>query len=259
MDFNTSTLPSRAIPYATKEFTVEKFRPKHLIHVSEAITLDSVEPMIKAVQQVISVDVKTLTPGDFYYIVTWLRMFSRSIPLQAEWKCEGSMYVRKDNGIRINESTLRMLAEQYYAAEGTEEQKLLEDPEQIHLDVVACAAENSRKIEFADFNTIVMPEHELDERLSYPKVQHLAEYIKFLGDTQMKRIAGPAMWIKEGVTLQDKIDVLFEQDDMTLFDIATQAEVALDHGVLQRVVKTCETCGQEHAFVISIDASSFFA
>lgn len=258
MKFDSSNLPSRGIPYAVKSIEVVPFRPKHLPFISEAIYMENSAPLIEAVGQVMDFDVKQLTDGDFYYILTWLRFNSRDLPIFADWDCLGTVFTREgDDKIYTMEDIDNMHA-QWTAALGTEAEEHMENPFDIKFYEQDCDHYNKQDVHFDDFTIKQMDETPMDPRLDYPRVRHLVEYLELGQEKRYKRIIGPVRYIRAGATLHEKLNDVMEATDMGVFDLASRAHFTYDHGVIQRVHKACERCGATHPFDVTIDAHSFF-
>lgn len=259
MKFDSSNLPSRGIPYAVKSIEVNPFRPRHLPYLSESILTKNDAPMIEAVGQVMDFDVYQLTDGDFYYILTWLRFFSRDLPIFCEWECTGIIFTREGDtsGKIYTMEEIDNMAEQYDAAKGTEAEEHMEDPSKIVFLEHDCDEYNNQTVAFEDFTVKYMDESELDADLDYPRVRDLVAYKELGADVRNQKVIGPVRYLREGKTLHDRLNSL-DNIEMELFDKATRAHFQFDHGVMQRVHKVCPRCGRAHAFDVNVDAHSFF-
>lgn len=258
MIFDANTLPSRTIPYQVKQINVNPFRPKQLAHLSRAIYLESMAPAIVAMQEVCDFDVNLMTPGDFYFFLTWQRFNCLKRSVSAKWQCGGLAYKREGTGEVYTVERITQVVNNWKAAEGLPEQSKLEDPNKIKFNVEACHCVNEKSITFADFETVFLADEKLDPRLDYPRVMHMVEYNELIGDPVYGKIAGPARWVLEGKTLKDKIDILFAQEDMDLFEAAANADANNVHGVSRLVKLQCDVCGSFHTFQTTIDPASFF-
>lgn len=254
MKFDASNLPSKTIPYAVKEFFVEPFRPKQLLKVSESIYKDDAAPLIAAVQEVCNIDVMSLTIGDFYYILAWIRFASRSIPINATWICTGSLFEYEQQRYTLEQIT--QMSINYGQAEGTEAQEHMLDVDNTDFNIIPCEAHNDLPIAFEDFGVLELSGTITDPRLDYARVKHLAEFISLRNEPQYTALIGAIQYIKEGDTLLDKIRLV--QDDMDLLDAASRAYQECEHGVLQTLYKNCPVCGTPQAVYLVIDAKSFF-
>nr|DAF93679.1 MAG TPA: baseplate protein [Myoviridae sp. ctshb19] len=259
MQFDNTNLPSRLIPYAVKTINAQPFRPMHLPYLSEAILTKNDAPLIEAVGQVIDFDVNQLTDGDFYYILTWLRFASRSLPIYAEWDCEGVVFTREgdESGKIYTIAEIDSMHEQWDAAKDTEAQAHMENPFEIVFIEQDCDHHNKQLAKFEDFKVKFIDESPLDPELDYPRVRDLVAYKELGSDVRNQIVIGPVRYLKEGRTLHERLHSL-EKVEMELFDKAAFAHFTYDHGVLQRIYKKCEKCGTDHPFDVSIDAASFF-
>lgn len=98
----------------------------------------------------------------------------------------------------------------------------------------------------------------LDDRLDYPRVRHMVEFMDLVRENRFTKVIGPVRYIKDGFNLRAKLEIVDELEDMSLFDAASRAHFDYEHGVLQRITKKCEVCGTTHDFNVTIDAQSFF-
>lgn len=258
MIFDANTLPSRTIPYQVKQITLKLFRPKQLGLLSKAVYLESMEPAIEAMQEVCDYDVNLMTPGDFYFLLAWQRFNALKREAPVTWECEGAAFIRTDNGEIYTSDRIQRIIKSWEDAAGTPAQAALENPNEITFDARVCGAVNIKQITFDDFHTIFLPDTQLDSRLDFPRVMAMVEYDKLINDPTYSRIVGPARWIAEGRTLMDKIDILFAQEDMGLFEAAAFANANYTHGISRSIRKQCDTCGNFHTFTTSIEPASFF-
>lgn len=258
MIFDNNTLPSRTVPYQVKQVHVNPFRPKQLALLSKAIFLESMAPAIDAMQEVCDYDVNLMTPGDYYFLLGWQRFNSLKRPVVAPWECEGTKFIRQGTGEIYKAQRIVYMTEMWKAAEGTLEQKQLENPADLLLDLQYCGQNNIEQLQFSDFTTVFLPEVTLDPRLDYPRVRNMVEYDELVNDPLYHRIVGPARWVAEGRTLKDKIEILFAQEDMSLMEAAAEANATIAHGIGRQVSRDCSVCGSKHYFTTSIEPASFF-
>lgn len=258
MKFDVNDLPSGGIPYALKSIDVQPFRPRHMPYISEAILAENNGPLIEAVGMVMDFDVNQLTDGDFYYILTWLRFHSRDIPIYATWDCEGTLFRRKDTGAVYSIDDIDEMVVQWEKAKGTEAEATMEDPQKIEFEDIPCTHSNRIPTKFEDFHIMRMSDVPLDDRLDYPRVRHMVEFMDLVRENRFTKVIGPVRYIKDGFNLRAKLEIVDELEDMSLFDAASRAHFDYEHGVLQRITKKCEVCGTTHDFNVTIDAQSFF-
>lgn len=260
MIFDASNLPSRTLPYPVKNFTLDTFRPKQLSLMSKSVMLDDLQPAIEAVgQRLTNIDVLDLTVGDFFYIFTWLRIQSLPRnPVTALWDCVGTMFREQKGERSFTEEQIVLLTENWNNADAAAKQEL-DDPSKLLLDGYVCGHANYQKLEFEDFELIMLDEDQkLDPRLDYPRVRTLAEYVRLQNDPDYGMMANAVQWIRGPQTLAERIEMIFEQENMELFELASEASRDIEHGIRQTVVKHCEVCNTPHAMRFVVDARSFF-
>lgn len=249
----SSELPSATIPYNFKGIEVSKLKPKHLIDFSEAIVLESLEPVISAVGETIDVDVNELTFGDFYYILMHHRFNSRQLPMRADWACTGEVYKSGNNTYTM--ADIQAMVQQYDEAEDKDD---LINPYEIPVDAAACNYPNRFELQLSDFEITRLESPIDDPRFDFPRVRILSQYAETQNNPRLEKIAQIAAWVKEGDTIHDKIRVLSDQDDFEMFDAAEAMRQRFDHGVNRKLVKHCRSCGQPHEIGVFIGPQSFF-
>lgn len=256
MKFDSSNTPSRMVAYPVKEINVLPFRPKQLPLISEAISINSMRPMIEAMQQVCDYDVFNLTLGDFFHILTWQRM-QRKFPVEATWECEGVLYRRRDNGELLTEMQIAQMIEQWELAKDTEASTTMEDPNRIEFDSVACGDVNVRPLQFGDFDMLVLPDEVvLEPGIDFPRVKDLVEFTDMLSQPEHRKLAPTLLWIKGPESLLTKLHNIMDNDDDELFDRANNA-MKYEHGIRQHLMLPCPRCGFEHPFSYSVNPASF--
>lgn len=256
---NETNLPSRTVPYKVKEFNMTWFKPKQLTLLSKAVHLSSVEPVIQAMSQVITgIEVEELTVGDFFYLLTLQRLNCfKDRPLNAEWQCQAAVFVRTDSNETYSPHDIDRLVEAWREAT-PEQRKDMEDPDTIHLEGDVCGTVNYIPITVEDFRTIKLKDIELPEGVDYPRVKTLPSFLKMQKDPEYALIAEACQYVKDGDSLEEKLQSLLESEDMDFFGKLNDATLQFVHGISREVSKKCEGCGHTHPIMYTVDASSFF-
>lgn len=244
-------LPSLMAPYEVKEIEIEPFKPMVLNLISRAHASGTVDPLLKALQGCVNIDTNLLTPGDFFFLLTWQRIHSRAIPVEASWSCLGTVY-ELPTGQRINDTQLI----QYYRAY-QENPEGKPNPNDVPTAVVSCGHVQKRALTWDDFRVIEMNQDPLDPDLTYPRMGLWDQYLKMADDVELSAVARQAMWVKDGFTLADKVAIIRNQETMDLFDRACLAEVKYNHGIAQAVALPCEKCGYIHLLNYNVSAKDF--
>lgn len=243
-------LPSKYYPYDLKDLHIRPFGVKELRLLSKAITYNNLDYMVSAVDQVIDHDAFSLTIGDFYYVLMWLRLQSfPKTPLVVTWPCEEKVLFHKETGdMLFNDVQRSMTEEELYNYR-------LED----------CGTHNSESIYHTTLDIIHLEDDfdlaALDSRLDYPRARHLNDITQALADPELRMIVNAAQWIKIEVgedTLENKIKLLEEQSDLELFDSASAANQVVVHGLAEATKLTCRKCRKQYNYAIQINPLSFF-
>ena len=100
-------LPSQYKPYSSKygvsfteeDFFIRGFRIEEMRLLSKAASLGENGHLLRAVDNCISVPVESLTIGDFWYVMFWLRTNSfTDFPYTVTWDCNQPVFKHVDGG-----------------------------------------------------------------------------------------------------------------------------------------------------------------
>jgi hypothetical protein len=266
MNLDNLLAPSRMGPYNVKSVEVKPFNTADLMLLSRSAATNSIAPMIDAINNTVEgINARDLTVGDYYYLVAWQKFstFPDSPPF-ASWDCEGILYL-SPTGTSENEgerfytqhqlNELRQTNDRLRAAGETPEF----DEREMEVEQVTCGQHNNRALTFNNLTILRAPvDTELDPRLEFPRVSTLAEFIEMKAKPEYVHLAGPAQWVKEGRTLEDKLNVLLGQETTELFDLCSLACQDIVHGVSNFIKMPCTHCQTEALHSIDLSANSFF-
>lgn len=241
-------LPSNFFPYDYKKLYIRPFTVNELKLVSKAATLKEMSHLIRAIDLVTTEDASNLTIGDFYYILMWLRIHSMpKTPYVVEWHCHEAVLTHREDGtIILNDHTFQM-------PKNEEDYKVEE-----------CKTHNSEVIHMTDIEILCLEDDfaglpdDGPIEFDFPRARHLQEIQEALADPELNLLVGPAQWIKDGATLEDKIGILCTQSDLQVFDDAAALNETIVHGIAETAVLTCRTCLKKTNHTLLLDALSFF-
>lgn len=260
MIFDSTNLPSRLIPYKVKELEVDLFKPRQLALLSKSVMLDSMEPAIEAMGQVIKeFDVMQLTVGDFFFLMAWQRLncFKRK-PIHAEWTCPGVIFEAAGSFEQYSPADIDALVVAWEAAD-EETRKSLIDPNEITLEGGICNHTNYNPITMEDFTLIFLPEDtKLDPDLDFPRCATLSDFITMQRDPDVGMLADSVQWIKHRGNMQMRLKTLLDCEDTDLMEKATQACTEIHHGIARNLVKSCDKCKHNHVLTFVVDPKAFF-
>ena len=244
---NIGNLPSNFSPYTFKELYIKPFNVTHLRLVSRAHVTKDLEFQKRAVDLVITEDVNQLTPGDYFYILEWLKINSTTkTPLTVEWVCPEVRLKNKKTGD--------------FVLNTQEELSKLTDKDEKDYDAVPCEKANVELIYQPNLNIIQLPEDHFDPLpvgFDFPRMRDFVALQDALQDPELSMIANPAMWI-ESESLEDKIAKLEAQPNLDMFNTALALAVTYSHGISHNVTTTCQRCLAKHTSTITIGSLSFF-
>lgn len=241
-------LPSNFFPYDYKQMHIRPFTVNELKLVSKAATLKEMSHLIRAIDLVTTVDASNLTIGDFYYILMWLRIHSMpKTPYVIEWHChEGVLTHKEDKTIILNDMTFKVPE--------NEEDYTVED----------CGTHNSEVIHMTNVDIVCIEDdfeglpNDGPLEFDFPRARHLQGIQEALQDPELNLLVGPAQWIKDGDTIEEKISILGTQSDLQVFDDAAALNEHIVHGIRETSTLTCRSCLKKNQHTLILDALSFF-
>ena len=241
-------LPSNFFPYDYKQLYIRPFTVNELKLVSKAAVMKELSHLIRAIDLVITEDASNLTIGDFYYILMWLRIHSMpKTPYVVEWHCHESVLTN------VNDGTIILNDHNFKVPENEED-----------YEVKDCSTHNSEVIHMTDVEIITLEDdfaglpQDGALEFDYPRARHLQEIQEALLDPELNLLVGPAQWIKEGDTIEDKINILATQSDLQVFDDAAALNESVVYGISETATLTCRACSKKTAHTLMLDALSFF-
>lgn len=247
-------LPSKMLPYEFETLTMRDFGMPELMEISRALHSRSWKHVVNALSAVLDQDVNVLTDGDFYALLSCQRFYGyKESPLQCSWKCGGSIF-EEIGGLlrRFTVQDMKDMVKAYDEADA-EERKDMTDIDQLKLTELPCSHHNVRKLTHADLTYVYLEDASLPQGLDFPRVDTLVDsLVAKEDDPDSERIIQAARWVKEGDSLDEKMEILASQPDLRLFERALQAELTIRHGVSQIIILPCSECGQlsEHSFTV---------
>lgn len=240
-------LPSNFLPYPDRDhIMIRPFSVQELKLIARAIETGRVEYVVQAIDNCIDIDVDELALQDYFYLYYWLRIESYpNTPHYMEWECDEP--VKDEDG----------------------------NPTE-HL----CGKENVTPLTKTDLNTIYLEDlgfdiNTLDPRLDFPRTKLLGsiEAINKLKEVYKQANQLPsnseytiddlvfvnaAKWLKEGSSLREKLEILGNEPDLRLFELASKLDQALTFGVYEYSIVKCMGCGAERRYRVLLDAPRFF-
>jgi hypothetical protein len=230
-------LPSEFLPYPDRQFImVRPFSVKELKLIARSIETGNVDYITQAIDNCIDIDVYELTIPDYYYLYYWFRIESYpNTPHYMEWVCDETVKDKVcgyENTSQLTQASIKL----------------------VHL-----------KTDLG-FTGIT------DTRLDYPRVSLLEDLNTANADrkalTKKEQpeqfslddlvLVDAAKWIKEGRTIFDKLKILDQQRDLSLYESASAANKALQYGVYEFTTVTCRGCGAKRRYRVLLDAPKFF-
>lgn len=236
-------LPSLGIPYAgTTKVFIRPLRLKELRLLSKAVELGEAEHLLRAVDNTITVPVETLTIGDFFYILLWLRLHSMpKTPYVVEWKCEQPYFTNKETRLPLLYSedewpTVETLKAEY--------------------DVEPCLTENTSIVHQVNTEVITLPEDfKLPEGFDFPRMSCYIGRSDALKDPELTMLAPAIQWLP-GTTWEEKMNYAEQNPDAIGEALDINRKVV--HGIGENVTFNCRRCRVTHTTKLSLNALSFF-
>jgi hypothetical protein len=228
-------LPSGFVPYDFDDLLIRPFTIRELRLVSRAAQTGQYTNLLRAVDQCTDIDAYQLTIGDFYYVLLWLRVNSYpKTPLLVNWHCTDMVSINDEGGITT-------------------------DPDEA-VGTQVCDTHNSELVHMSTVDIIKLDKDspEIDPRLDYPRAHLLDDIQEMLKNPELMQLVRAIQYVKEGNTMQEKLEALEREDDLELFDDAMGATEKHKHGIRETVYLKCRRCGGRHRHVLKIDPLTFF-
>jgi hypothetical protein len=245
-------LPSCFFPYQgrsdkpeLKRLLVRPLEMPELRLMSRAVKLDEISHMARAIDLVISHDVNDLTIQDFYYVLAWLRMYSRpQVPYLVQWECNKPFFKNKKTGQPL-----------FYS----EDSKWPEDIETLKRDYIqtTCGMDNTFTVKDRDLITIELEEKHssLPEGFDFPRVAILDDLNNALSDSDLSNLASGIQWLK-GETWAEKVAAA-EADITKVYD-GFALNSTINYGVVETLQYSCARCRAKESHKLQLNALTFF-
>jgi hypothetical protein len=217
---------SNFIPYPFKEFKMRGFKTVELFLIAESRKTNSMSKLVEAIGNTLDIDVNVLTKPDFFTLLYWQRIISYpKTPSYIDWVCN-NRYMKDDK-------------------------------------LVTCGFKNFKPVTKTDLKmTYLQKDIELDARIDFPRIKLLKSleekgFLDLQKDDPMSKLYYLAEWIKDGETIDDKLEIFLSQDDLDLYEELLKAASTYRYGVNESVITTCGGCGVVGYSNISFDATTF--
>ena len=220
--YRVQDIASEFALYPFKEIVMSGFLLSELMLLAKANSTDSILPILKAVDNVIDVDVNILTIPDFFYMMYWLRIESfPKTPLYLPWTCD----------------------------QKTEKGEV-------------CGYKNLDRLMHTNMRTKYLKECKDHDKPLPPGIAHPRALLLESLDLKDRNdpayeIYKVAMWVEEGRTIDDKVTVLMDQTTPTLYEDALHTAIRLKYGVEELANVNCKECGASRLYQLSISAATF--
>lgn len=244
-------LPSQGIPYKGRAEKPELIRllarPFELVDLqllSKSIATNSIRYLLQAVDKVITHDVYDLTIGDFFYILLWLRIYSRpQIPYNISWECNLPYFTNK-------ETNKVLLYDQEFPDAATLAQ---------YYSVDVCGRKNIQPTNKKDITIKELPIdlEPLPEGFDFPRVNILENIEKQLENPEFSALVAGIQWIA-GNSWEEKVKTA-ENNPLLVYDgFQLNANETLNHGVSETVHLQCTKCKAKTTHKLTLNALTFF-
>jgi hypothetical protein len=249
-------LPSGFIPYSEKELWIRPFALTELSLIHQGRSTNSIHPILRAIDFVISMNVFDLTDGDLEFIMAWLRLKSYpDTPITVNWLCNKRNLVQSDGSFYETKEPSSIPKHKY---------------KELGLHIETCDTENNELVYNAE-TTI----HHLDDefkqlpqldsfineiQIDWPRVNTLDSYLSLIKEQpDLSELAETARWIQQGNTLQDKLDILLAQSSLDLWLHIQTLIKTYELGCSETVTLRCRTCDNTLIHTARINKLTYFA
>lgn len=239
-------LTSHGILNENKAPNIEAFGIEQLSLLSAASELNDPQQFLEAmVSTVTNYTAEQLTIGDLLQLAVYHRIQAYpNSPISIAWKCKGLLYKNPD------------APEMFKASEVAK----MDSVQQENLEPYSCNSENEIKYDFETFPMMMLPDNinTLDPDLQIPSATLYPELVLLTANPSTAKLVNVAAWVKEGNTIQEKLEIIGSQPDLDLFDRASKASKEFQHGPYSKLRASCPTCETEVVRNVTINTNSFF-
>lgn len=236
-------LPSLGIPYGGNlKVYIRPFKLTEMRLLSKAVELGEVEHLLRAVDNTITVPVDSLTIGDFFYILLWLRLHSMpKAPYVVEWKCEQPYFTNKETRIPL------FYTDANWPSVDTLKTAYIVEP---------CNTENTSIVHQANVEILTLPEDfSLPEGYDYPRMSCYQGRAAAMKEPELAMLAPAIQWLP-GLTWDEKMS--YAELNPDAIGEALDLNRKVIHGISEQVTFNCRRCRVEHSTKIELNALSFF-
>lgn len=230
-----------------KSLALRPFVIKDLSLLDLGARSGNISHLLKAIDACADTDIYELTEGDFQFACAWLRLHSYpKTPSQVSWQCNNQFLVKATTDELYGGPT-----------DLTEDQMLRFD-----LKYETCGRKNVEIVHNSSTRIVSLDDDfaGLPEGTDFPRVRTMHETDKILEqDPDMGDVVRMARWIKEGETVQDKIEVLHAQEDFDLWYKIQEAQRIGNHGIYEIHPLRCRGCNNTLTHTAAFNLKTFFA
>lgn len=240
------TLCSNSVLKPNTELEINKFGMVELGKLSASCELkDSLLFMEAIAETVTSHSLTELSIGDLLQIATYHRINAfPNTPIELRWKCSGLLF--KVEGEESDEMELLTLDQ-------VRERKIE------NAIPMECNSQNVKTFTVDDFPFISMKDiTDLDPRLEVPNASLYPEMIELAKIPHTSKLVFAAVWVKGGRTIEDKLELLGNEETLDLFDVASKASKEYQHGPSGTISAKCPKCNSLAKQRVHVDQTSFF-
>jgi len=248
-------LPTGFGPYeehGIKKIYIRPFcvRELSLLTMGSSLGARGVGHILRAVDMAISCDVNILTDGDYEYVMAWLRLNSYpKAPSLVKWKCKKLNVIESKGRAFYTKPDAFQMTEKELKARGLEYEVCNADNNEIVHNV-------KTDIMTFDDDDLVMPYDDLD----FPRINTMVELLQLLEDhPELEHHARIARWVKEGITLKEKMRIIEDQEDFEMYSRIQECIKRFKHGIQEDMHLRCRTCGNEIDYKAKPNLLTFFA
>lgn len=243
-------LPSQFHPYPWKKLYVRPFDVAELKLASRAVAMQDIRYMIRAVDMCITEDAGSLTQGDYFYVMAWIRLVSTpKTPLMVEWNCETPVLEHKETHMIVLNDGI--------------------DQPKDELDKYAerkCGTLNSELIHMVNFDTIDLPEvmEDLPEGFDYPRMRDYPDALAALQNPELKLLVPAIQHIYTdpsevpGASWAEKVRIMETSKGLDVYETAQSLRKILKHGIVETCVLRCRNCRKTYPYTIDLNPLTFF-
>lgn len=240
-------MPSGCFVYDWKELYLRPFTVVELplLSLGAHARYNGVTHLLRAVDIVISQNVRDLTDGDFEFVLGWLRKFSfPSTPLVVTYDCTNRIFTHPGGAVYLDEA---------------DPNPNVKKQRELKLKPTDCGTHNVEIVHNVRMQIDALDDDWVnnDPELDLPRMATYSDYYEDIFEHPENKLLGMlARYVKAGETYREKLAII--ETDLDLYDRAYSMMSRSKHGIHEDMILRCRSCDNRVPYVAHPNYRTFF-